>query len=483
MAAQTLGLSLMPPPEETEADKQARILEATRYVDALANWTPKQEEALRATGDYRFVLFGGARGPGKSYWLRWSLVWWLKYWAALGITKVRVMLACEDYPQLYERQLSKIETEFPDSLGYYHGQRNEYRLHPEHGGGVIAFRNLDKPAKYVSAEFAIIAIDEIIKNTFRTFNTLRGSLRWPGIARTMLWGACNPAPNWVRQLWIERDFPKKLEPLAKEFYFVKALPQDNRHLSDAYWDDLNTQDESQRDAWVDGNWYVTVEGVVYEKNFGNENITTDEPDQDVDFELGFDDGYVDPRAILFIQRTATRILVFDEIYHSHHLESECVEETVDRCGFWFGWEAPGLQNIEALEALKAFRGYRADARALVERMSGEAWDGEIRPRKLPEIAVGSHEAITLHKLFQRANIISRKKPHSIVEGIKKLRSLFKDSKGYRALHIHARCANLIAEITTGYKYPDTGRATSDEKPEDKNNHACDALRYWAWLRA
>src|SRR5690606_27575908 len=139
---------------------------------------------------------------------------------------VRVMLACEDYPSLYERQLSKIEVEFPPELGRYHGKRNEFRLVPALGNGVIAFRNLDDPSKYQSAEFALIAIDEITKNAERTFQILRGSLRWPGIEDVAIVGASNPDAGWVRDYWISRQLPEELEPEAHQFAFVPALPDD-----------------------------------------------------------------------------------------------------------------------------------------------------------------------------------------------------------------------------------------------------------------
>ena len=90
------------------------------------------------------------------------------------------MLACEDYPSLYERQISKVQTEFPPALGKYMAARNEFVLAPQFGSGVIAFRNLDDPSKYQSAEFAAIAVDEITKNPEKAFHILRASLRWPG---------------------------------------------------------------------------------------------------------------------------------------------------------------------------------------------------------------------------------------------------------------------------------------------------------------
>ena len=45
-------------------------------------------------------------------------------------------------------------------------------------GGVICFRNLDKPSKYLSSEFAAIAIDELTLNDQSVFDFRRMRLRW-----------------------------------------------------------------------------------------------------------------------------------------------------------------------------------------------------------------------------------------------------------------------------------------------------------------
>jgi hypothetical protein len=165
----------------------------------LCHFTEKQWQATEAADTHRYTLFGGSRGPGKTYWLRWYLLRFLFIAAGEhGIRNMRVMLACEDYPSLRERQISKIETEFPATFGTYQKSANEFRLHPHFGGGVIALRNLDDPSKYQSAEYACIAIDEITKNSERDFHILRGSLRWPGFDGVRVASTRSKLPDlWV----------------------------------------------------------------------------------------------------------------------------------------------------------------------------------------------------------------------------------------------------------------------------------------------
>ena len=235
-------------------------------------WTPlpKQRDFLTTAEQFRYVLYGGSRGSGKSALLRWGALYRLLKWAQQGLPGVRVIIYSEDYPTLEDRQISKIAREFPawlgeikrtqiDGLGFY--------IAEEYGGGVILLRSLDNPGKQVGGEAAGIAIEELTRIEKSTFDAIRGSVRWPGITDTFVWGATNPLGiglQWVRQLWIEHDFPPEYAGLAPQFAFVKALPSDNPYLTEDYWTDLRSQPPHIQRAWIDGDWYVPV-GVMFEE--------------------------------------------------------------------------------------------------------------------------------------------------------------------------------------------------------------------------
>lgn len=228
-------------------------------LESLINPTERQREFLNAFTDHRFVLFGGSAGPGKSYILRWWLVLVLvSIFRQLGIKNAHAALFCEDYPSLYDRQISKVEVEFPSWLGTLRkGVTREFVLNPEYGSGVLALRNLDDPSKYLSAEFAAIGVDELTRNKQAIFDFLRMRLRWPGVDRPLFGGATNPGGIghvWVKNLWLDGKFPAELRPLAKEFHFIKAKPTDNPHLAQQYFDDLATLPEQMRKAYAEGDW-------------------------------------------------------------------------------------------------------------------------------------------------------------------------------------------------------------------------------------
>jgi hypothetical protein len=132
-------------------------------------------------------------------------------------------------------------------------------LRPEWGGGRIAFRNLDDPSKYQSAEFAAIAVDELTKNGREMFDFLRTRLRWPGVAFPRFAAATNPGGRghgWVKALWVDRKFPRELAPLTEEFAFVPARAEDNPHLAESYYEELKTLPPELAKAYAEGRWDI-----------------------------------------------------------------------------------------------------------------------------------------------------------------------------------------------------------------------------------
>jgi len=218
--------------------------------------TEKQKEATELLEKYKYILYGGAVGGGKSYWLRWALVRLLLKWFKEGHKGVRVGLFCEDYPALKDRHLARLMYEFPKWLGTLNKADYEFTLNKEYGGGVICFRNLDDASKYMSAEFAAIAVDELTKNKKEVFDFLRTRLRWSGISDVKFLAASNPGGighNWVKSLWMD----KKFEETEKEkhlFYFIPAKAVDNPHLDQSYFYGLEGLPPDMRRAFIEGNW-------------------------------------------------------------------------------------------------------------------------------------------------------------------------------------------------------------------------------------
>jgi len=314
----------------------------------LSKFFPKQLEALEASKRFKYVLFGGSVGSGKSYWIRWTTLYWLmKYYAKYNLKGVRAGIFCEDYPSLNDRHLTKVKFEFPSWLGKFNEAKHEFTLAPEYGSGIVAFRNLAEPENYLSVEFAVIAIDEINRNPKTTFDMLRSRHRWPGIKDTRFIAGCNPLGEaWVKNIWVKRMFPPD-EKEQYEFVFVPALPTDNPHLPQEYYKTLESLPENQRKAYLEGNWDAFDEGVD-EKGFTR--LINDRELQSVFVQSGQHTGYkvlgVDPAAggdnsaivlksgnlqeILFNQKmpnTMDLVGVVMELYHKHRADMIVIDKT------------------------------------------------------------------------------------------------------------------------------------------------------------
>jgi hypothetical protein len=340
----------------------------------------------------------------------------------------------------------------------------------------------DQTEKIMSTEWDLIYVNETPELIESQWEKLTSRLSRFTLGYAQLVGDMNPPPasHWT---W-KRERDSKLEILASQLIDNPRWWQDGAWTAEGQqvYDTLNALSGPLRDRLFLGK-PASYEGLVY-GNFGLDNITDQEPDPDLLYGLAVDDGYIDPRAILFIQRTPTHLLVFDELYHRKHLEETCLKETIEVCGLHFKWlyYDPDGNERDALPA-------EVDPANVVTLVSPDIDPPDLtgrwrrKPKRLPEIAIVSHEAPALHARFRHANIPARVGVHPIIQGIPIVRQLICDGNDHRTLLVHRRCVNLIEEITSGYKFPpDTVTRRNEEMPVDENNHALDALRTFVWMR-
>lgn len=292
----------------------------------IVGFQSKQLEALKQLGNHKFLLYGGAGGGGKSYWLRWTVVIMLIEWYKLtGRKGIVGAIFCEDYPTLKDRQISKIAEEFPDWLGTFHSDHKEFGkvfiLSEEYGHGKILFRNLDDPAKYRSSEFAIVAVDELTMNVVEVFEKLRFRMRWRGIKKPRFIAATNPGEKghaWVKKLWIDRDFEEN-ETEPEEFAFVPAKATDNQYLEPDYYKTLDSLPEKMRRAVRDGDWDL-FEGQFFTE--WSREYNTCKPFKIPEFWQKFiwlDYGYTAASAVYWAALDPVgRVYVYRELYVTGH---------------------------------------------------------------------------------------------------------------------------------------------------------------------
>ena len=398
---------------------------------------PKQAAFLLLP--HREAFYGGEPGGGKSDALLMGALQHVDVpdYAALLLRRTYTDLA------LPEALMDRAQGWLAGSDAHWSEQRKTWTFP---SGATLTFGYLENEKdkyRYQSAAFQYIGFDELSQFMESQYLYLFSRLRrlMGSDVPLRMRGGSNP-PATSEGQWVKRRFI--LDRSGKR-PFIPAGLQDNPFIDRAeYLESLDYLDEATRRSLFD--WFATIEGLVFQ-NFDEDNLTEEEPDAERPIEIAIDDGYYpDPRATLFIQNKGTHILVFDEMIQLRTLEEETVQDIVDRC-------------------------------------QAETW-----PR--PELAVVSHEAPALRTRLRTANIPARNwlakratsERSTRVAAIKATRALMRDSKGQRVIRVHRRCKNLIWEITEGYRYPE-GKHRPDDRPEDGNDHACEALESWVWLRA
>lgn len=347
--------------------------------------------------------------------------------------------------------------------------------------------------------------------TGESFKVAAASVRIGKDPRVWVTGTPVGIRHWLYKYFVLQEIPQEALDLLAELgyegnlvdHFHASIDDNKMNLSPFFYATMRTLYQGKFAAQeLDGKFLEVAEGVVFD-TFSPANITAMQPIPGHPIELAFDDGYVDPRVILFIQRFPDRVLVFDEYRRTRQLAQTSVQNVVDRINNW-PWDIdedkldqvlaqievaktpddqadpwklkPGQFMPKTIEDVKA---YMLD---VVERSKKAKGDEDGHMVHFPvDMAVGSPEAKELHRHFRNADIRVRVKPHKIVDGINKMRGIIKDDNDQRVLQIHPRCKVLLEEITDLYRYPE-GDRRDNENPEDKDDHGPEALRHWINLR-
>lgn len=228
---------------------------------------PKQETALRSNADE--ILFGGARGGGKTD----TGMAWLLY--DIDNPRYRALVIRRNYTDLNDW--------IDRAINFYHGAGGKFSgdkfTFPS--GAVIRTGHLaDKDAyqKYQGHEYQKMVIEELTHISRESdYEKLLASLRSTvqGI-KPQIFCTTNPdgaGHEWVKSRWNIPDRPEDVVITNKEgrvLVFIPSKVTDNKVLLDSdpkyvkYLESI--QDEELRKAWLEGSWEgFGVEGSYYKK--------------------------------------------------------------------------------------------------------------------------------------------------------------------------------------------------------------------------
>lgn len=214
---------------------------------------PKQIEFLKAVA--RFVCYGGSRGGGKSW-----------------VVRYKAITLCENYPGIKILILRRTMPELRDNhirpmqkiLHGYAKYKDKEKIMEFPNGSFIRFGYCDREGdvdQYQGQEYDVIFMDEGTHFTEYQFKCLTACMR--GDAEKYpkrFYVTCNPGGvghAWVKRLFIDKQYRKG--EIDTDYQFIPASLFDNQYLmthDKGYVDMLNGLPEDQKEAWLYGRWDV-----------------------------------------------------------------------------------------------------------------------------------------------------------------------------------------------------------------------------------
>ncbi len=299
----------------------------TRILDF--SLSEKQREFFLSEAKY--TAYGGARGGGKSFALRYKLLL-----LCLHYPGIRVLLIRRSYPELQEnhiRPMKELLYAYPD-VAVYHEREKCFSFSC---GSVLLFGYLADHGdllRYQGGEFDVVAFDEATQFDEYTFRVMSATVRGANSFPKRMYLTCNPGGvghGWVKRLFIDRAFTEGENP--NDYRFIPASVYDNEALMEAdpdYVSQLQNLPPALRAAWLDGKWDMFAGQFFSEFDEKRHVITPFVFPKNTAYYCAVDYG-LDMLAALFIAVTADgRAYVYDEIYESNLIVSRAAAKIVEK---------------------------------------------------------------------------------------------------------------------------------------------------------
>ena len=283
----------------------------------------KQKEFLLSKAKY--TAYGGARGGGKSWALRYKLLL-----LCLRYAGIRTVIIRRTFPELRENHVGALyELAVKTGLAEYSETHKVFRFI---NGSQIKLGYLDTETdllQYQGQEFDVIAIDEATQLYERAFAVLAASLRGANAFPKRMYLTCNPGGvghGWVKRLFIDRAYREGEN--AEDYRFIPARVYDNAPLMESnpdYVKQLEMLPEELRRAWLFGEWDVFAGQFFteFDERIHSAHLTLPKITEKY---CALDYG-LDMLAALFIAVDENgRAYVYDEIYESGLIVSEAAEK-------------------------------------------------------------------------------------------------------------------------------------------------------------
>jgi phage terminase large subunit len=227
--------------------------------EIIVDYEPNDKQALFHNSTATEVVYGGAKGGGKSCALVMeALVYGLEYPGA------NIYLFRETYEVLEANLISEWKEKVPEAIYTYNESKHIAKLV---NGSTVRFRyvrNFRDAQIYQGRSFDFVGVDELTKHDEKTIQELLSCVRSPKGFPPRFRATCNPGGighGWVKKRYIDATDrgAKEIEDeiTGNHIAFIPARVYDNTVImanDAAYVRRLENLPEAQRKAYLHGDW-------------------------------------------------------------------------------------------------------------------------------------------------------------------------------------------------------------------------------------
>ena len=223
---------------------------------------PKQRQAFRER--HRYVGYGGARGGGKSWFVRWKAVL-----LCLRYPGIKILITRRTYRELYNNHIAPMQALLTGTAVYNKGEKIFYFPN----GSTVTFGYCDGDddlGQYQGAEYDVWFADEAGQFQESWLTQIDACVRGTNAFPKRTYYTLNPggpSHGYFKRLFIDRRFREDEYP--EDYAFIQALCTDNQALlrsQPEYLRSLEKLPPKLRAAWLEGRWDV-YEGQFFEDFF------------------------------------------------------------------------------------------------------------------------------------------------------------------------------------------------------------------------
>ena len=227
----------------------------------VLEYKPNERQAEFHKSGEDYVVYGGARGGGKTCALVWEAFMW-----GLEHPGANMFIFRETFTMLEANVILEWKNSIPEALYKYNESKHIAKLA---NGTQINFafvNNEDDARKYQGANIDWIGVDELTKHTEKEIQLLLTCLRSAKGFKPKFRGTCNP--GGVGHLWVKEEYILPTEygkkVITDPIYgvtkkFIPATVYDNEVLmrnDPNYVRRLENLPENEKQAFLYGNWDI-----------------------------------------------------------------------------------------------------------------------------------------------------------------------------------------------------------------------------------